>query len=282
MSPVEKDYSKLKIVPNHYRMKYGPEDIKPIPFHWRRPAGFECMFALRDVERYLKSLARHFQLDAQEVRDLYFSPGITLHEEIAQKGILDTPHFVKTSPYGDSIMFKTEEDGHAFVRKLNAVMLDPVNENLDNLIKVKLLLAGEKLEEAAYKREYRNGSVILVSPYLAKHFQQTLNTRYMFRTLKLEEISKEGPFSFQAKVTLYTEISGNCNICSRTLDDPFSQAVGIGPVCAKKIGFKNVSGERVPDKSVIEEIRKKIREIAESVGVLDVFVFKDYAKKLKY
>lgn len=42
----------------------------------------------------------------------------------------------------------------------------------------------------------------------------------------------------EAAAVAYGKLTGNCACCGKALTDPKSVALGIGPVCAKKYGFK--------------------------------------------
>jgi len=83
------------------------------------------------------------------------------------------------------------------------------------------------------------GDVIEVSNWMAKKLAEKLSIRYIFRNLTIAEFTAETDKAIAARIEFYHKPAVNCHICGRFLDNPESRALGIGPICAEKIGVSN-------------------------------------------
>lgn len=62
-----------------------------------------------------------------------------------------------------------------------------------------------------------------------------LNATVSEDTLNLLNECEDAPESIIKLAQMYGHESGQCSVCSRTLDDPKSIMLGIGPICLKRI-----------------------------------------------
>lgn len=113
---------------------------------------------------------------------------------------------------------------------------------------------------------YKSGDEITVRKWFAQGKAKELNLRYFFRNLIIDEVLAETPKALQVKVRFNDKVTTCCHLCGLGLDTEISKATGIGPVCAKKIGFKRVS---MADAGAI---LAKIKEEAQMAGVLTLWL----------
>ena len=120
------------------------------------------------------------------------------------------------------------------------------------------------------------GSKIQLPAWIAKAIGKELGLTHVFRNLLVTEVLRETPKAYQVRVRFMSEIAKVCHLCGTQLDDPLSQATGIGPVCAKKIGIKRATADKA------KEVLNGIREYVESVGeVGPVWISKTRVKILE-
>lgn len=100
-----------------------------------------------------------------------------------------------------------------------------------------------------------DGSVMEVKAWYARKFKEEHNTGYAFRNLKVLKILKETERAYQMDVEFFGGIASSCGCCGRDLDNAVSKAVGIGPICAEKIGLPRPTLETA--KEILEELEKK-------------------------
>lgn len=170
--------------------------------------------------------------------------------------------------YISGVNFLSKDDANTFVNDLN-LALSHDYKDLEAQLKVSLFLSNSNIDRLTSKPE----DVIVGTKHLSSYFSGEFKSKYFFRTMKIVEVLNESPLALELKVRIHTEISGQCHICGKSLTDSFSQVTGIGPVCAKKyLNVKNGS---------VEETIRKIKEIAESYGVIGpVVVPKSQIRKI--
>lgn len=113
---------------------------------------------------------------------------------------------------------------------------------------------------------YKAGDEITVRKWFAQGKAKELNIRYFFRNLVVEEVLAETPKGVLVKIRFNDKVTTCCHLCGLGLDTEVSKATGIGPVCAKKLGFSRVS---VADAGMVLE---KIKEEAKIAGILTMWL----------
>lgn len=108
----------------------------------------------------------------------------------------------------------------------------------------------------------KSGDEITIRKWYAQVKGKDLGIGIFFRNLILEEVLNETPKAIQVKVRFNSKITNCCHICGLGLDNEISKACGIGPVCAKRLGFKRVT---LKDAGAI---LAKIQEEAQIAGVI--------------
>lgn len=106
------------------------------------------------------------------------------------------------------------------------------------------------------------GQIIEIKTWLAKRLQNELHMDFFLRNLEVTQVVAETAKAYQMKVKFVSRIACNCHVCGRALDNEISKAVGIGPVCAEKIGLSRPSlsdAQRTIDE--LESLCRKIGEI---------------------
>lgn len=81
------------------------------------------------------------------------------------------------------------------------------------------------------------GQAFEIKTWLAKALQKQLDMKFFLRNLEVVEVLSETPKAYMVKIQFVSKIACNCHVCGRPLDTEVSRAVGIGPVCAVKIGL---------------------------------------------
>jgi hypothetical protein len=82
-----------------------------------------------------------------------------------------------------------------------------------------------------------------------------------FRNLEITEIHRETAKAVQVTFRYSSKICERCHVCGAELDTDVSRACGIGPVCAKKLGFKRASlGDAG---AIVERMEAICREVGE-------------------
>jgi hypothetical protein len=249
----------INLIPAFFRPEIVEADIRNVPPTWRRPPGYDYGISISNFYTSLFSgtianLAKYFNLDTFQIRNWMTDPNPL--EYCQQKGILDGDFHIKASNYGTSVLFKEKEDAARFGKKLTEAFAEEFR-NLEPELKIKLLIGGQDVNE------FTNHTVFFSSRHLSEHFISEFKMPYFFRTLEIVEIIREGSFALQAKVKFYTEVSGQCHLCGKPLEDEFSQKTGIGPVCAKKkLGIKRTKIENV------QEVIDRIKQVADEIGII--------------
>ncbi len=249
----------IKLIPAIFKPEVTEEDIRPVPETWRRPPGYDYLIVVSKTYTSLfkgtiENLTRYFNIGALEIKNWMTEENPL--EYCQKNGILDGDFHIKASNYGTSVLFKEKEDAARFAKKLNEAFNQEFL-HLESELKIKLLIGGQEV------KEFENHTVFFSSRNLANHFIKEFEMPYFFRTLEIVEIIREGAFALEAKIRFYTEVSGQCHLCGKPLEDEFSQKTGIGPVCArKKLGIKRTKIENV------QETIDKIKQVAEEIGII--------------
>lgn len=109
---------------------------------------------------------------------------------------------------------------------------------------------------------YKPNQEITVRRWFAQSKSKETGIKIFFRNLILEEVLAETVKAIQVRVRFNSKIATCCHICGLGLDNEISKACGIGPVCAKRLGFGRVS------LSDAGAILAKIEEEAKIAGVI--------------
>ena len=82
---------------------------------------------------------------------------------------------------------------------------------------------------------------IIVKKWFARTMQRDQQLQFAPFTLTITEIHSESAKAVQATVKMTAGEVNVCRCCGASLTDEKSQATGLGPVCAKKLGVKYVT-----------------------------------------
>ena len=134
-------------------------------------------------------------------------------------------------------------------------------QNEDKNIYLEERKASGKNEETI-ESEY-TGKVLEVSKWYANAFKENNNAAYAFRNLKVLNVYRETMKAIQVDAEFFGGISCRCGVCGRQLDNAISQATGIGPVCAEKLGLGRPSLESA------QEFVKKLQDMSKAQGVFN-------------
>lgn len=118
------------------------------------------------------------------------------------------------------------------------------------------------VEPVSKQFTYKPNDEITIRKWFANNKMKELNLKLFFRNLVIEEVLNETDRAVQVKVRFNSKITTCCHICGLNLDNEISKACGIGPVCAKRLGFKRVT---IADAGAILQ---KIKEEAQIAGVI--------------
>lgn len=88
---------------------------------------------------------------------------------------------------------------------------------------------------------YAIGENITIRKWFANAKAAELGLQFFFRNLIVEGVEAETARAVLVKVRFNSKVATCCHICGLNLDNEISQACGIGPVCAKRLGFKRVT-----------------------------------------
>jgi hypothetical protein len=88
---------------------------------------------------------------------------------------------------------------------------------------------------------YAIGEHITIRKWFANAKANELGLQFFFRNLIVESVEAETAKAVLIKVRFNSKVATCCHICGLNLDNEISQACGIGPVCAKRLGFKRVT-----------------------------------------
>lgn len=109
------------------------------------------------------------------------------------------------------------------------------------------------------------GTKIEVKAWLARRLGRELNMEVFFRNLEVMEVCRETSKAYEVKVKFVSTIVTSCHVCGRELDTDVSRAVGIGPVCADKLGIPRPTLENA------HETLKLIDAKCSEIGTLGPF-----------
>ena len=115
------------------------------------------------------------------------------------------------------------------------------------------------------KFSYSPGDKIEIKQWIANKFAAQCNIKLFFRNLEIREILDETRQAIQAKVSFLSCIVSSCHCCGAPLDTEISRAVGIGPICAGRIGLERPTMENAKD------TLRLLDEFAKRVGILGPF-----------
>lgn len=131
----------------------------------------------------------------------------------------------------------------------------------------KQLAAAERFFNPETKQQvkeftYKPQDAITIRKWFANGKMKELGLKLFFRNLIIEEVVNETAKAVQVKVRFNSKITTCCHICGLNLDNEISKATGIGPICAKRLGFGRVS------MADADAILAKVEEEAKIAGVI--------------
>lgn len=103
------------------------------------------------------------------------------------------------------------------------------------------------------------GKVLEVSKWYATTIAKDHNTEIVFRNFKVLEVYRETPKAILVDIEFFAGISISCGICGAKLSEAVSQATGIGPICATKLGLPRAS--KVNAKEIVYALNKKCAQL---------------------
>lgn len=107
----------------------------------------------------------------------------------------------------------------------------------------------------------KEGDNITISAKMARLKAEELKLDAFFRNLEVIKVEGETAKAIQVVVKFKSDIATSCHICGRGLDCDVSRATGIGPVCAKKLGFVRPTLKDAP--KMLEAIDKYAERVGE-------------------
>lgn len=115
---------------------------------------------------------------------------------------------------------------------------------------------------------FQPGEKIEITKGIAKSIQQNEQQKgrelpVVFRNLQIERVRRETAKAILVDVRFVAEVVRSCHVCGMPLDTEVSRACGIGPVCAKRIGFER------PHKADASDILRHVERFANDIGVLE-------------
>lgn len=133
--------------------------------------------------------------------------------------------------------------------------------DLNNIAEAKKLIKETAPEpEISAQAHALVGSVLEMSAWYAKAFQENHKTAYAFRNLKINQVHRETPKALQVDAEFFSGIASTCGVCGRILSNDISRATGIGPICAEKIGLPR------PTMETAKEIVKMMESMSTAQG----------------
>lgn len=106
------------------------------------------------------------------------------------------------------------------------------------------------------------GELVEIKSWMARVIATEMGQEFGFRNLKIETVEDETGAAWKTSFRFSHDVAASCGICGRDLDNEFSRATGIGPVCASKLGIKRVKEEDT------EAVRAELRAYCERIGVI--------------
>lgn len=97
------------------------------------------------------------------------------------------------------------------------------------------------IETIAPKFTYKTDDELMVRKWFAQVKAKELKLQYFFRNIIIVEVLAETSKAIQVKLRFNDKVTTVCHLCGLGLDTEVSKATGIGPVCAKRLGFKRVT-----------------------------------------
>ena len=85
------------------------------------------------------------------------------------------------------------------------------------------------------------GDGLEIRAWLARSIAAEFNHELAFRNLRVTEVLRETAMAWQVRFRDVSKTCNNCHLCGKELDTEISRACGVGPTCAKKLGFKRVT-----------------------------------------
>lgn len=90
-------------------------------------------------------------------------------------------------------------------------------------------------------RTLRAGDGLEIRAWLARSIAAEFNHELAFRNLRITAVHRETAMAWQVSFRYVSKICNNCHLCGKELDTEISRACGVGPTCAKKLGFKRAT-----------------------------------------
>lgn len=110
---------------------------------------------------------------------------------------------------------------------------------------------------------YQPGEQISITSGIARGIMEKRpDLKVCFRNLEIVRVERETQKAVLVDVRFVSKIVTSCHVCGQPLDTEISKACGIGPVCAKKIGFPR------PKLKDAGAILLAVEQMARDVGVI--------------
>jgi len=108
---------------------------------------------------------------------------------------------------------------------------------------------------------------IVVTKWYARALQRDQKLEFAPFTLTITEIHQESAKAVKATVKMTAGEVSVCRCCGAALKDEKSQATGLGPVCAKKLGVKYIT--HMAD---ISRFKTDLQKRIEEIGAFEVWI----------
>ncbi len=154
-------------------------------------------------------------------------------------------------PFYLSLLEQAKEKGYLSEKQISAIQ-KAVNRETPKVEKQKVV-----------RNSYNIGEQISITSGIARGImEKNPGLKVCFRNLEIVHIERETTKAILVDVEFLSRIVTSCHICGQPLDTEVSKACGIGPTCAKKIGFNR------PKATDAAEILKAVESFASQVGVI--------------
>ena len=108
---------------------------------------------------------------------------------------------------------------------------------------------------------------IIVTKWYARALQRDQKLQFAPFTLTISEIRQESAKAVKATVKMTAGEVSVCRCCGASLTDEKSQATGLGPVCAKKLGVKYIT--HLND---VARFKSDLQKRIEEIGSFEVWI----------
>ena len=108
---------------------------------------------------------------------------------------------------------------------------------------------------------------IVVTKWYARALQRDQKLQFAPFTLTITEIHQESAKAVKATVKMTAGEVSVCRCCGAGLTDEKSQATGLGPVCAKKLGVKYIT-----NLNDVARFKSDLQKRIEEIGSFEVWI----------